>query len=220
MKILFLVSSGGGNLKFLHECLLQGLIKNVELSVVADRDCDAIRFAKKNGLAIYQIEYSKSHTQSLRKVLDSINPDVVVTTWHKIIDVDTVKAFESKMINLHYSLLPAFASLIGEEPIKEAYKKGCKFIGPSCHYVDEGVDTGKIIAQAIFKTDIAYQKAVSIMFRTGCITLLNGIIQITNEDILGETIKNSNKNEDSYDPSLNFNLANFDEGFWYKLAQL
>ena len=117
-------------------------------------------------------------------------------------------------------MLPAFGSLIGVEPIKQAYKKGCRFIGPSCHYVDEGVDTGKIIAQAIFKTDIAYQEAVSTMFQTGCITLLNGITQIANEDILGGTIKTSDHNDDSYDPALKFNLASFDVSFWNKLTNL
>ena len=70
MKISFLVSGGGGNLKFLHESLLQGLIKNVELSVVADRECDALRFARENSIDAYHIEYSRSNPESLRKALD------------------------------------------------------------------------------------------------------------------------------------------------------
>ena len=220
MKISFLVSGGGGNLKFLHESLLQGLIKNIELSVVSDRECDALRFAQKNSIDAHQIEYSRSNPEILREVLDSINPDIIISNWHKIIDVDTVKAFESKLINLHYSLLPAFGSLIGVEPIKQSYKRGCRFIGPTCHYVDEGVDTGKIIAQAIFKTDIAYQEAVSTMFQIGCITLLNGITQIVNEDILSETIKASDPNDNGHAPALKFNLASFDAGFWNKLKSL
>jgi len=75
-------------------------------------------------------------------------------------------------------------------------------------------------AQAIFKTDIAYQEAVSTMFQTGCITLLNAITQITNEDILGEAIRTSNQNYDNYNPTLKFNLARFDIGFWNKLTNL
>ena len=220
MKISFLVSGGGGNLKFLHESLLQGFIKNVELSVVADRECDALRFARENSVDSYLIEFSRSNPESLRETLYSIDPDVVVSSWNKIIDVDTVKAFETKLINLHYSLLPAFGSLIGVAPIKQAYEKGCRYIGPSCHYVDEGVDTGQIIAQAIFKTDISYQEAVSTMFQTGCITLLNAITQITNEDILGEAIRTSDQNYDNYNPALNFNLARFDIYFWNKLTNL
>ena len=220
IKICFLISGGGGNLKFLHESLSQGLIKNVELSAVADRCCDAINFSQKNGLNSTLIEYSRTNPERLREMLDLINPDIVVTNWHKIIDADTVKVFESKMINLHYSLLPAFGSLIGVEPIKKAYEKGCKFIGPTCHYVDEGVDTGKIIAQAVFKTDIAYQEAIRTMFRFGCITLLNGITQISNEDIVGEKIKANHQRYDSFNPVLKFNPASFDEDFWDKIASI
>jgi len=66
-------------------------------------------------------------------------------------------------------------------------------------------------AQAIFKTDIAYQEAVSTMFQTGCITLLNGITQIVNEDILSETIKASDPNDNGHAPALKFDLASFDE---------
>lgn len=220
MKICFLNSGGGGNLKFLYECLSEGLIKNVELSVIADRECDAIKFAQKNGLTNTLLNYSRLHPENLRKVLNSYEPDIVVTNWHKIIDADTVKIYQSKMINLHYSLLPAFGSLIGIEPIKQAYERGCKFIGPTCHYVDDGVDTGKIISQAIFSTDIPYQDAIKKMFKMGCITLLNGIIQVSNTDVISEDIEKYNQNFFGYCPILKFNPEIFNNKFWAKIANL
>lgn len=220
MKICFLVSGRGGNLKFFHQCLSQGLINNVELSCIADRDCEAINFAKKNGLYSSIIEYRKTTPESLREMLDSVKPDIIITNWHKIIDFNTVKAYESRMINLHYSLLPAFGSLIGVEPIKKAYEKGCKFIGPTCHFVDEGVDTGRIIAQAIFMTNISYENSVTKMFRMGCLTLLNGVVQVSNENILNEEVKSNSQKDNSYYPDLKFDTANFNEGFWEKLANL
>ncbi|WP_217522776.1 phosphoribosylglycinamide formyltransferase [Vibrio metschnikovii] len=220
MKICFLVSGGGGNLKFLHQALSQGIISNLELSVVADRDCDAIRFSQKNGLHSNLIEYSRSNPGMLRDVLDSIGPDIIVTNWHKIIDADTVDSYSNKMINLHYSLLPAFGSLIGVEPIKKAYEKGCKFIGPTCHFVDEGVDTGDIIAQAIFMTNIPYEDAITKMFRMGCLTLLNGIVQVANENILNQGLILNIPTDSFYCPDLNFNPTNFNEIFWNKLASL
>ena len=122
------------------------------------------------------------------------------------------------MINLHYSLLPAFGGLIGLDPIKKAYESGCKFIGPTCHYVDEGVDTGKIIAQAIFTTEIVYEDAVKTMFQTGCLTLLNAITQFAAEEIINE-IEGSIVNI-QHSPELKFEEACFDEDFWNQIASL
>ncbi|WP_159066144.1 formyltransferase family protein [Vibrio harveyi] len=43
-----------------------------------------------------------------------------------------------RIVNIHYSLLPSFGGLIGVKPIEKALELGCKYIGPTCHIVDEG----------------------------------------------------------------------------------
>jgi phosphoribosylglycinamide formyltransferase-1 len=57
-----------------------------------------------------------------------------------------LKAFPKKVINIHPALLPAFPGLHGQ---KKAFDYGVKFSGCTVHFVDEGVDTGPIIIQAI-----------------------------------------------------------------------
>ena len=51
---------------------------------------------------------------------------------------------DRKIINIHPSLLPAFK---GNSAIKDAWEYGAKVTGVTVHYVDEGMDTGQIIAQ-------------------------------------------------------------------------
>lgn len=183
MKIVFLVSGYGGNLKFFFQCIQRGVLKNVDLAVIADRECPALHFARTRGLTAVQIMYNRDRSEALRELLRSLQPDVVITNWNKIIDKDTVREYSGKMINLHYSLLPAFSGLMGVEPIRQAYSRGCYFIGPTCHFVDADVDTGKIIFQSVFRTDMPIEAAIVKMFREGCISLIISIWKMTRNDI-------------------------------------
>jgi len=213
--IIFLVSGDGGNLKFFHFALEKNLISELKLIVIADRECGAIEFARKNGIKNSLITYSKSDSHGLSILLDKINPDIVVTNWNKIIDENTLLRHFGKFINLHYSLLPAFPGLIGIEPIKRAYEQSCKFIGPTCHLVDEGVDTGSILSQAVFATDKPFEEAVTMMFKKGCLVLLSGIQQILGKSLVATPSTNS---DDTYSPKLDFDDSLFDEDFWRQIG--
>ena len=216
--LVFLASGNGGNLKFFFLALRYSIVHNLRLTVIADRECGSIDFARINGLENYVIKYKRTENKELLILLGQLHPDIIVTNWHKIIDETTVTAFSGKLINLHYSLLPAFGGLIGIEPIERAYKQGCRYIGPTCHFVDEGVDTGKIIAQAIFTTDIPINEAVRCMFRKGCVVLLNGIQRVTgNRFIEGENLSGEDL---SFSPAFGFNDQSFSEEFWKELASL
>ncbi|WP_171035118.1 phosphoribosylglycinamide formyltransferase [Limnobacter alexandrii] len=216
-KILFLASGGGGNFRFVHQGILGGYFNPAELYLIADRGCGAIEYAKNVGIPNFLIEYSRKSPEELRSHLLDIKPDLIITNWHKIIDADTVRANEGKFINLHYSLLPAFGGLIGLEPIKKAYEQGCKFIGPTCHFVDEGVDTGRIITQAIFTTDRPFEESVTLMFRSGCVTLLNGM----NIVLFGEGAMPTRAfscSEVIFDQPSTASPHHFNEQFWSRVA--
>jgi phosphoribosylglycinamide formyltransferase-1 len=214
-SIVFLVSGGGGNFKFFHAALKYNLILGLEICVIADRECGALEFARKHGVENHLIAYNRLNPKALNQILDSIRPNIIVTNWHKVIDEDTVAKYFGKFVNLHYSLLPAFGGLIGVEPIKRAYEQGCKFIGPTCHLVDEGVDTGKILSQAIFTTERSFEEAVSLMFSKGCLVLLSGIQQLIGQKI--STVRASGF-DGTYAPQLGFDESLFNELFWKELA--
>lgn len=201
-------------MKFFHQAILKGVISDVRLSVIADRECGSIEYAARYGIDNHIVSYSRSAPSDLVALLEGMKPDVIVTNWHKIIDEKTVRQYSGRLVNLHYSLLPAFAGLIGVEPIKLAYEQGCKFIGPTCHLVNEGVDTGKILAQAIFTTERPIEEAISLMFRKGCLVLLSGIQNMLHENL----VTGAGLSNECYSPKLTFDESVFDEDFWKKVA--
>jgi len=56
------------------------------------------------------------------------------------------KEFSGKIINIHHSFLPAF---IGANPYRQAFERGVKFIGATCHYVTAELDAGPILEQEV-----------------------------------------------------------------------
>lgn len=217
MKILFLASGAGGNMKFLYLAQKLGIIKNIELFVVADRECDSYVFAKNNHIYAKLIEYKQTNNRSLLSILNQIKPDIIVTNWHKIIDEEVVNKYLGKLINLHYSLLPAFEGFVGIKPIEKAYEKGCGFVGGTCHYIDNGVDTGKIISQTIVKSDVTIEQAIATTFKQSCLILLNSIVIIFDQESLIDQYHNEKLN---FSPSLKFNDELFNTFFWERLKKL
>ena len=63
-----------------------------------------------------------------------------------VLGSDFVKKFQYRLLNIHPSLLPAFKGLDAQ---KQALEYGVKFAGCTVHFVDEGVDSGPIILQAV-----------------------------------------------------------------------
>ena len=219
MKICFLSSGNGGNLKFIYLANKMGFLKNLELYVVADRECGSIDFAKSRNIYNKLIKYKRDDNKELLFELENINPDIIVTTWYKIIDEETVSKYQGKMINLHYSLLPAFGGLIGIEPIKQAYEMNCQFIGATCHYVDKNVDTGKIISQYSMKNTYNIDKDIQKIFEGGCLILLNSIINILIKN--GKIENTFNEYEiENFSPNLKFDNTVFNNDFWKYLRSL
>ena len=75
---------------------------------------------------------------------------VVLAGYMALLSADFVRRFRGRLINVHPSLLPAFPGL---HPIEEAVNYGVRVMGVTVHFVDEGVDTGPIIAQEAFEVD-------------------------------------------------------------------
>lgn len=74
---------------------------------------------------------------------------VVMARYMQIVPPDMCKRWESRLINIHHSFLPAFA---GGNAYHQAYQRGVKLIGATCHYATAELDQGPIIAQEVMRT--------------------------------------------------------------------
>ena len=75
---------------------------------------------------------------------------LVLAGYMRILGAELIAAFPERIINIHPSLLPSFPGLHG---IKDAFEYGVKITGVTVHFVDNGVDTGPIIAQEAVKIE-------------------------------------------------------------------
>ena len=69
---------------------------------------------------------------------------ICLAGYMRLVGEELLNAYRGRIINIHPSLLPAFA---GVKPIERAMEYGVKVYGATIHYVDETLDGGKIIAQ-------------------------------------------------------------------------
>lgn len=85
--------------------------------------------------------YEKQLVQKLQEMNVSW---VFLAGYMRIVGSTLLQAFERKIVNIHPSLLPAFP---GKDAIGQAFHSDVETTGVTVHFIDEGVDTGPIIAQ-------------------------------------------------------------------------
>ncbi len=178
-RLVFLCSGGGGNLCFIHHAIERNWIRDAEIvAVLTDRVCKANLYADAVGLENQCLDFGGSEQVSLLEELRRIKPDLVITTVNKVLRKNIVEAYKGRLINLHYSLLPAFGGLIGDGPIRAAVAYGARFTGVTVHFVDESVDGGSPILQTVIplhSNETGIEHLMNIVFRNGCITLMRAI---------------------------------------------
>lgn len=155
--IVCLVSGGGTNLAAIIKAIEEKQIKNVRIKAVISNNSDAyaLERAKNAGIDAKCIspknfsnrdEFNKALLDELKR----LNPDLIVLAGFLVnISEDIVKAFENKIINIHPSLIPSFCGkgYYGLKVHEAALKRGVKVTGATVHFVDAGIDTGRIILQ-------------------------------------------------------------------------
>ena len=145
---MVVLASGAGTTL---EALLESPIRASIVAVGSDvPGCPALRLAREAGIETFVVdprEFSlRSHwDEAIREELRSHQPSwIVAAGFMRILGASVVQAFEYRIVNVHPSLLPAFP---GAHAVRDALQAGVKITGCTVHFVDEGIDSGPIIAQ-------------------------------------------------------------------------
>lgn len=124
---------------------------DIKVLIVDSPDVFALKRAEKLNIPSIIIDrgaYSskREFETAIREAVSGFNIDyIVLAGFMRILSAEFINAYKDRIINLHPSLLPSFK---GRNGIEDAYNYGVKVTGVTVHYVDAGIDTGKIIEQS------------------------------------------------------------------------
>ena len=157
LKLAVLVSGGGTNLQAIIDAIDAGKITNAKIDVVISNNANAyaLKRAKDHGIEGMCIspkayENREKFNDVLTQTIVDRGIDLVVLAGYLvIIPPQLIAVYRNRIINIHPSLIPSFCGTgyYGLKVHEAALQRGVKVTGATCHFVDEGTDTGPIILQ-------------------------------------------------------------------------
>jgi formyltetrahydrofolate deformylase len=91
-----------------------------------------------------------AHAEVMRLYEEHRGESMVLARYMRVLPPAMCHALSGRILNIHHSFLPSFA---GARPYHQAYERGVKLIGATCHYVSEELDAGPIIEQDVIRVD-------------------------------------------------------------------
>ncbi len=154
LRLGILGSGKGSNFRSILEAIRSGNLDAEAVIVVSDVEgAGILQLAEEAGVRSatvidrrYRTKLSPENEAGLVAILQDARVDLVVLAGYmRMVKAPLLEAFPRRIINIHPSLLPKFPGL---EAWKQALEAGETQTGCTVHYVDAGMDTGEIIAQA------------------------------------------------------------------------
>jgi phosphoribosylglycinamide formyltransferase 1 len=152
-RIGVLLSGRGSNFEALADSVAAGRIPNAEIAIVVSNreSAQGVARARDRGIpaqvipstALQREAYDKMVVAALREREVDL---VCLAGYMRLLSPHFVAAFPNRILNIHPSLLPAFPGL---EAQRQALEHGVKFTGCTVHFVDENLDAGPIVVQAV-----------------------------------------------------------------------
>lgn len=157
LRLVVCVSGGGTNLQAIIDAIADGRIRNAEIVRVISNNpgAYALERAKKAGIEGVCVSPKSFETRdlfndALLEAIKEADPGLVVLAGFLVaIPPQVVKAYPGQIINIHPALIPSFCGkgYYGLKVHERALERGVKVSGATCHFVDEGLDSGPIILQ-------------------------------------------------------------------------
>ena len=153
MKRLGILLSGrGSNFAAIADSIAAGRL-DAEIAIVVSNRSDAAGIAAARDRGFHAVVLpSKGLDREIydRQLVELLRENAVdlvcLAGYMRILSGYFIREFPQRILNIHPSLLPAFPGLDAQH---QALEHGVKYSGCSVHFVDEGLDSGPIIAQAV-----------------------------------------------------------------------
>jgi phosphoribosylglycinamide formyltransferase-1 len=151
-RLGILLSGRGSNFQAIVEAIDAGKL-DAEIAVVISNRADApgIEIARQRNLNAVvlpsrNLDREVYDRQVVEKLREKGTELVILAGYMRILSGFMLQAFPLRILNIHPSLLPAFPGLDAQH---QAIEHGVKFSGCTVHFVDEGLDSGPIVQQAV-----------------------------------------------------------------------
>src|SRR6201996_9284732 len=150
-RLGILLSGRGSNFLAIADSVAAGRIPNAEIAIVLSNKADAggLAAARERGLIALAIETNgrkrAEHDAAVVAALKEHRVDLIcLAGYMRLLSPGFIQAFPQRILNIHPSLLPAFAGLDAQQ---QAFEYGVQWAGCTVHFVDEHLDHGVIILQ-------------------------------------------------------------------------
>ncbi|MFC6013632.1 formyltetrahydrofolate deformylase [Nocardia lasii] len=157
-RVVLLVSKDG---HCLHDLLGRAQAGELPATIeaVIGNHPDLAGMTEAHGVKFHYVPFPKDPAErgpafdQVRELVDSHDPHaVVLARFMQVLPAELCEHWAGRAINIHHSFLPSF---VGARPYHQAYARGVKLIGATCHYVTAELDAGPIIEQDVIRVDHA-----------------------------------------------------------------
>jgi phosphoribosylglycinamide formyltransferase-1 len=153
LTIAVFISGSGSNLQSIIDNVERGTL-DARIALVLSNEPEAfgLERARKHGIptaVVNHRDYKARHEfeEAILSAMAGRDVELIcLAGFMRVLTPDFLRRFPKRIINIHPALLPSFAGTHGQ---KDAFDYGVKFSGCTIHFVDEGIDTGPIIMQAV-----------------------------------------------------------------------
>jgi phosphoribosylglycinamide formyltransferase-1 len=154
-RLAILCGSSGGDFKALLAARAAGLLDYRVVSFLSTTERSSalqeFRAAGQDTISGEALDFRKDRTSAFSRVMQewsAADPEwIALCGFPFLLPGDLVRRFTGRIINSHPSILPAHPGLFRKEDLAASHEQ---FLGATLHLVDEGMDTGPILAQAVF----------------------------------------------------------------------
>lgn len=150
LRLVVLISGGGSNLRALLDACEDPQFPARVVAIGADRDADGLAFATESGIPSFVVPFGAFATREewgdelIGQIRQWDGDLVVLSGFMRLLPPRVVAAFAPNLLNTHPAFLPEFP---GAHAVRDALAAGATETGASVIVVDDGVDSGPIVAQ-------------------------------------------------------------------------